>query len=244
MNETELAVLKSDEPAEKTPFWEKPDIVDITSLLLIMIYFVAIFMNVTLLNSADASERRVAIMALAIALLGVAGLALKNFADKLMDDTGLPLTRTVFENVFTLKGAEGLLKTFVTFIVAFLLQAVLGALVTTVNPLSSFTFSIRESGTIFAIVTSTSEEMLFTVALLPIICSIFPKHFKWLSIPAVTVIFTLYHVMVYEQVAELLYVALARVVYAVVYLLSRRTGSIMLAHLCNNILASINLGMV
>ncbi|MHA1890284.1 MAG: CPBP family intramembrane glutamic endopeptidase [Promethearchaeota archaeon] len=239
--------LFTDEPvATKESFWRRPDRLDVITYFMIVLYFIAIFQNITLLSSPIAADQKIALQAMAIALLGVGGIALKTLFDvskvsssenqeskDLMDlET---LTTTIYENPFSKNGLKGLMNTGIFFAIAFILQVVLTNLVFSF-PLSELGF-IQGSDFIFAVISSTSEELFFTLGLTAALSS----HFKWLSIPILGGVFTYYHAVVYQNVNALIFVLVMRLVYTTLYLVSRRVSVPLLAHFFNNLIVAIRI---
>jgi membrane protease YdiL (CAAX protease family) len=213
-----------------TSFWMKPDLIDIISFFLIIIFFIAIFQNITYLSSGEAELQNFALRNMAVVALAATGVALKALFDKAAItkdgvEYAIFITKTQYEQVTW----KSLLYTFLWFGVAFIGQFVASAIFRAISPLSIF-----EKELSFAIIGSVAEELFFSLA----IQSALTSRIKFLSVPVVVFVFGWYHIVVYALTPLILYVILVRVVYSVVYLFSRRFSSVALAHLLNNILSA------
>jgi membrane protease YdiL (CAAX protease family) len=216
--------------------WSRSDKLDIFAYFLLLIFFIAIFQNVTYLSSGVAELREFAIRNLAVATLGGAGLGLKALFDNATMkrdkvEYKIFLTHTEYETTTW----RSVLYTFIWFAVAFVGQFLMSLFLNLITPLSIF----EQRELTFAIIGSVAEEIFFALA----IQSVLMARLKVVAIPIVIFVFGWYHLAVYQSFELLLYVALLRLIYTIVYLVSRRFSSVALAHLVNNILASGVLGL-
>jgi len=198
---------------------------------------ISIFMNITNLVSPMPEARDEAITLLGIMGLGFAGIAFKNIYDTADIKIGKniiheTLTETVYERLGK-KSFTGMLWSLFWFAVNFGVSSVL----------SYFIFGIGFNANILgvwgekftsAMLSSVSEELFFTFALLPILCS----ELGVLGVPINVLIFVAYHGIVYHQFTQLLYIGIIRTVYSVTYLFHRRLTPSILAHFLNNVLVS------
>ncbi|MHA1265089.1 MAG: CPBP family intramembrane glutamic endopeptidase [Candidatus Helarchaeota archaeon] len=231
-----VPVVSEPEEVRKSLF-AKPDRFEIIMYLILLLFFIATFMNVQYLGSAVESERRVAVQYLAIAGLGAAGLSMRAVFDHIpvvdiennVKKGGL--TSTEYET----KNLNGLGSSLSYFGIAFFVQIII-SFVALNAPLALFTMTAQLL--VMGIICAVGEEIFFSYCLTGLLA----QQLKWLAIPITTAIFVMYHTVVYVETAHftaLLYVAIMRIVYSTVYLLSRRLSSVTLAHLLNNVLAGL-----
>lgn len=233
----------------------KPDIFDIFSFLLIILFFIAIFVNITFLGSSDPILYDFAIKCMAIVSLGLSGIVLKMLSDfvrlKNSDGTAsnITLTVTVFEfpipsALYPRKKGEkvkvkpeltsfgkGIVYTFVGFVIALAGNVVISLI------LGSFRLSFLDMTMelfVVSVISSVSEELFFSYGLESVTLSLV----NFLSFPIVCGVFLFYHLVVYSTfITGLFYILLSRIVYSIVYFVTRRFSSVTLAHLMNNMLS-------
>lgn len=145
--------------------------------------------------------------------------------------TPLTLTRINIEGFFS---TDSIIETFIVFVICFSVNSFISFVLFRYN-LSLF--NIATSQLTFAVITAFSEEMLFSFGFQAILM----PYLDGLTIPLITIVFVAYHGMVYGgNIPALLFVGIARFVYAVVYYYTRRVSGLCLAHMLNNILAFSN----
>lgn len=220
-------------PIEETTIWDKPDKIDIITYFLILLFFIAVFQNIIFLSSPDPVLQNFALRSLAVATLGAIGLAMKSIFDNAEIEkkgqlTNKYLTATVYTDE---RDPRTYLEIGIVFGIGFGLNVLFFNVISGV-PLSIF--SLQTATILLSIIGAISEELFFTLGLQ----SAMTARLKWVSIPILIAVFTFYHTVVYQVPQYLIFIAVMRTVYAVLYLITRRWSGVALAHLLNNLIAS------
>lgn len=235
------------------PFW-KPDKFEFIFLLCITMFVFCVTYNFTLLNISDngiplltpivEKLKWMVVQFIAIASLGFAGPILRIITNnvQLKDEKGnymmvadesgqkvpLTLTSTTTEGFWS---ANSIIETFIGFGIAFGLNSVVSFLIFR-YAMSIFNLTLSQIS--FAVITSVSEELLFSYGFQ----RVFEPYLQWLAVPLGVGLFVIYHQIVYAgEITALIYVAAGRLIYASIYLWNRRVSSVILAHMANNIMA-------
>lgn len=236
--EEEVRGITPEEDKAKETTWERPMTYDIFSVLMLVVFGIAVFFTITLLNSPLAELRQKAIINIGIAILFTYGFTLKVVGDNLkevryinnVEVLGEPLTSTRLD----LFSAKGFLNTMLGFGIALGLNLAISTFLVRV-PFSIFNLTL--DALTFAIISSVSEEMFF-LSMQDFLGSIMGV----VTIPINVGVFALYHSFVYQSnLIALAYVSLGRLVYAIVYQLTKRPSTTMLAHLANNVIALLKI---
>jgi len=222
----------------KVGYFEKPMVFDLFTFIMIITFGIAVFFNITFLNSTVDLERQKAIVNIGLVSLFMFGFGLKAFSDnlKLVDDnTGMVTEERLTSSQLELFNAKGILTTFLG--VGINLGVSLGISIFLAQvPLSIFDITLEQIT--FAIISSVAEEMFF-LGLQDVIGSMAGI----VTIPINIGIFGLYHGFVYaEHLVALIYVLIIRGVYAGIYSWLKRPSCSMIAHLASNVIALIQLG--
>ncbi len=211
------------------------DILGLLDYIIISLFFIATFVNIVYLGSDDALERLMAMQFVAIALLGAIGLGVKTRFDllPLRNAQGEIISPSMTTTVYEIPNLDSLLDTFKWFAVAFCIQMVISFVVLRV-PLSIF--DLKTQYIIMGVIAGVAEELFFSYYF----TSVFFVYLKYGAIFVITGVFIFYHHVIYASNLEaLIYVGIMRLVYALIYLKSRRLASVALSHVLNNLLAGI-----
>jgi membrane protease YdiL (CAAX protease family) len=253
----------------ESPFW-KPDKIEFVLLIAVALYAICITYNITmLLNLNDFGIpyltpiidrlRDMVWLYFGLGMFGLFGLAMRGFSDRTQllkvsyakdaegkevelkefvykeDDKGkmspVTLTSVSVEGIFNPRAIG---ESFFYFAIAFGINSLVSFLI---FRYAMTIFTITSSQIAFAVITGVAEELLFSYGFQ----RVFEPYVKTLVVPLTVGLFVIYHVFVYQQdFWALVYVAIGRLVYSIIYLYSRRISSVMLAHVANNILAFQN----
>ena len=148
------------------------------------------------------------------------------------DDEGnkipLTITRTTTLGFFSFRS---IVEVFAHFLIMFIFNSLVSFFV--FGTALSF-FNLSASQYSVAIITAVGEELLFTWGF----NVIFLPYLDGLTFPLLIFLFMAYHNSVYQNdLSKMLFVAIARGIYAGDYLFSRRISACCLAHILNNVLA-------
>ena len=231
------APFESEPEFTKKSFFSKSDSFEIITYLIIILFFIATFMNVTFLGSAIEKERLLATEFLAVSWLGGCGLVMRALFDYMpvRNIEGQIIRRGLTSTEYETKNIGGLGSAFMWFGVAFGVQIIISFFALKA-PLAIF--DLKMQILVMGIICAVGEELFFSYCLTGLLA----QKIKWLAIPVTTIIFVYYHTVVYVETANftaLIFVAIMRVVYSTVYLFSRRVSSVALAHVINNVLAGL-----
>jgi membrane protease YdiL (CAAX protease family) len=222
-------------PKEET-LWNKSDIFEVLMYLIMIIFFIAVFQNVTYLGSTVEAERIIATQYLAIAALGTAGLAMRAIFDRvpIRNPAGEIIAVGYTETVYESKNITGIGRSLFYFALAFGVQAIMSFVIMAL-PLSVFEPSLQLI--VLGIIAAVGEELFFSY----FVTGLLVHKLKWACIPVVSMVFVWYHFVVYQTLTALLMVGVMRLVYSTVYIFSRRLSSVTLAHVMNNLLVGLRM---
>ena len=231
------APFESEPEIMKQSFFAKTDKFEVITYLMIILFFIATFMNVTFLGSAIEKERLLATEFLAVSWLGGCGLVTRALFDYMpvRSFEGQIIKKGLTSTEYETKNVGGLFSAFGYFGIAFGIQMIISFFVIKA-PLAIF--DLKMQVLVMGIICAVGEELFFSYGLTGLLA----QKVKWFAIPITTIIFVYYHTVVYVETANftaLIFVAIMRVVYSTVYLFSRRLSSVALAHVLNNILAGL-----
>ena len=221
----------------KPNIYTQPDVFEGITYAVLVIFFLAVFKNITLLNSSVEAERIIATQYLAIASLGTAGLVMRAIYDHIPIRNkeghilGVGITTTVHET----RNASSLLQSAFYFAIAFGAQGLM-SFVIMAFPLSAFS-APQINMMIMGVIGAVGEEIFFSYFATGLLF----RQIRWLALPLVSIVFVAYHFMVYQTLSALIFVGIMRLVYSTVYILSRRLSSVMLAHVLNNLLVGLRI---
>ncbi|MBW1931589.1 MAG: carboxypeptidase regulatory-like domain-containing protein [Candidatus Helarchaeota archaeon] len=232
----QVCVYDDATPGGKVPLSEKPDVFEGITFAALFLFFLAVFFNITLLGSPLEADRILATQYLAIAALGSAGLVMRAIYDhiQLRDAEGKIIGVGITSTVQDVKNPRSLLESVVYFCIAFSAQISITFGVMLI-PLSFFQPNVNLM--IMGIIGAVGEELFFSY----FATGLAFRYIRWLAIPLVSIVFVFYHFVVYQSLTALIYVGIMRMVYATVYIFSRRLSSVTLAHVLNNILAGLRM---
>ncbi len=237
LKSSQANLISGTQPSSSRSIYTQPDIFEVITYLILIAFFVAVFQNVTYIGSPNEAERILATQYLAIAALGTAGLGMRAIYDHLpvRDARGTIVQIGLTETIYETKNWSSLGKTGYYFALAFGVQMIMSFLIMSL-PLSIFE-GINTQMLVLGTIAAVGEELFFSYFLTGLLI----RTIKWGVIPLVSLIFVWYHFVVYQTLTHLLMVGVMRLVYATVYLFSRRLSSVTLAHILNNFLVSIRI---
>jgi len=209
-------------------WWQREynDLVDPITYVIVILFIITVFQNITFLGDPDPDVALLAIRSLGIALLCIAGMATKTFFDS------VGLTKTEARKMSRNDLYAILFQTMIVFII----QVLIFFLILFIPIQSVFAAGIQLFA--FAVISSTSEEFFFSYALQPLIT----KYAKFAGVFVVAGVFMLYHWAIYSSTLLTLFMMFVlRMIYGTAYYSWRRLSPLILAHLITNFFGAAGL---